>query len=163
MWTFTKFRWTRLKVFSTKMGKGKQTTHVDFARQLAAQMCRKWRHWLLPIGIYRGSKNGRKCRIRRLYLTVSTVQCGIRPNALMQCQRRLQITRVKNIGNILEQSGVAFRLAPPYGGLLVELFSWLQKKRFRPSVHPFGPHIMTITTLEAIALSNGKRCWLLIR
>ena len=37
----------------------------------------------------------------------------------MQWQRRLQISGVKNIGNVLEQSGVAFRLAPPYGGLLV--------------------------------------------
>ena len=36
----------------------------------------------------------------------------------MQCQRRLA-SRVKHIGNVLEQSGVALRLAPPYGGLLV--------------------------------------------
>ena len=39
----------------------------------------------------------------------------------MQCQRRFQISRVKNISNFLEQSGVAFRLAPPYGGLFVNL------------------------------------------
>ena len=37
----------------------------------------------------------------------------------MQCQRRLQISRVKNIGNVLEHSGAAFRLAIPYGGILV--------------------------------------------
>ena len=37
----------------------------------------------------------------------------------MQCQRRLQISRTKNIGNVLEQGGVAFRLAPSHGGLLV--------------------------------------------
>ena len=39
--------------------------------------------------------------------------------SIMQCQRRLQICQAKNIGNVLEQSGVAFRLAPPYAGLLV--------------------------------------------
>ena len=37
----------------------------------------------------------------------------------MQCQRRLQISRVKNIANIFELSGVTFRLASPYDGLLV--------------------------------------------
>ena len=37
----------------------------------------------------------------------------------MQCQRRLKISRVKNIGIVLEQSGMAFRLAPPDGGLVV--------------------------------------------
>ena len=39
--------------------------------------------------------------------------------SLIQCQRRLQISRVKNIGNVSILSGVAFRLAPPHGGLLV--------------------------------------------
>ena len=29
-------------------------------------------------------------------------------------------SRVKNIGNVLEKRVVAFRLAPPYGGLLVQ-------------------------------------------
>ena len=37
----------------------------------------------------------------------------------MQCQWSLQISRVKNIGNVLELSGVAFRLAPPHGGLVL--------------------------------------------
>ena len=37
----------------------------------------------------------------------------------MQCQKRLQTSRVKNIDNVLEKSGVAFRLAPPYGWFLV--------------------------------------------
>ena len=41
--------------------------------------------------------------------------------SLMQCQRRLQISRVKNIGNVFELRGVAFRLAPPYGGLNVRI------------------------------------------
>ena len=36
----------------------------------------------------------------------------------MQCQRRLQIYRLKNIDEVFELSGVAFRLAPPYGWLL---------------------------------------------
>ena len=36
----------------------------------------------------------------------------------MQCQRRLQISRLKNLGNVLQQTGVVFRLAPPDGGLL---------------------------------------------
>ena len=41
----------------------------------------------------------------------------------MRRQRRLQISRVTNVGNVLEQSGVAFRLAPPDSGLLV---NWKQ-------------------------------------
>ena len=40
---------------------------------------------------------------------------------LMQSQMRFQISRVKNIGNVLELSDVAFRIAPPYGGLLARL------------------------------------------
>ena len=40
--------------------------------------------------------------------------CIIKSNA-----ERLQISRVKNIGNVFELIGVAFHLAPPYGGLLV--------------------------------------------
>ena len=39
--------------------------------------------------------------------------------SLMQCQRHLQIARVKDIGSVVELSGVAFHLAAPYGGLLV--------------------------------------------
>ena len=38
---------------------------------------------------------------------------------LMQCQISLQISRVKNSGNVFELSGAAFRLAPPYGVFLV--------------------------------------------
>ena len=38
---------------------------------------------------------------------------------LMNCQRCLQISCVENILNVFELSGVAFCLAPPYGGLLV--------------------------------------------
>ena len=30
-------------------------------------------------------------------------------------------SNLKNIGNVLELSGVAFRLAPPFGGLLVSI------------------------------------------
>ena len=37
---------------------------------------------------------------------------------LMQCQRRLQISRVKNISSVFEISGAMLRPAPPYGGLL---------------------------------------------
>ena len=37
---------------------------------------------------------------------------------MMKCQIRLQIYRVKNIGNVFEFSGELFCLAPPYGGLL---------------------------------------------
>ena len=43
-------------------------------------------------------------------------QCGIKPNAVSKASSNF---RVKNIGNVLEKSGVAFHLAPPYGGLLV--------------------------------------------
>ena len=35
------------------------------------------------------------------------------------CQRRLKISRAKNIGSVFELSGVFFRLSPPYGGFLV--------------------------------------------
>ena len=44
--------------------------------------------------------------------------------------------------------------APPIGGLLVELFSWLQQS-FHP---PIRPDTMTNTALEAIASSSGKNC-----
>ena len=37
----------------------------------------------------------------------------------MQCQTRLKISLVKNIGSL---SGVTFRLAPHYGGLVVSNF-----------------------------------------
>ena len=40
---------------------------------------------------------------------------------LMQCQRRLQNSRVKNIGNVFELSSVTFRPATEYCGLIVEL------------------------------------------
>ena len=40
-------------------------------------------------------------------------------SSLVQCKRRRQISRVKNIDSVVELSGVAFRLAPPYGRLLV--------------------------------------------
>ena len=41
--------------------------------------------------------------------------------SLMQCQMGSYISRVKNIGNVFELSGVVFRLAPPYGGFLVHI------------------------------------------
>ena len=45
--------------------------------------------------------------------------CEIRHTiSVFQRQRRLQISRVKNVGKVFELSGV-FRLDPPYGGLLV--------------------------------------------
>ena len=44
---------------------------------------------------------------------------GLYALSLMQCQRHLQISRVKNIDSVVELSGVAFRLAPSYGGLLI--------------------------------------------
>ena len=37
----------------------------------------------------------------------------------MQCQMRLEISRANNIGCVVESSDMAFRPAPPYGGLLV--------------------------------------------
>ena len=42
----------------------------------------------------------------------------------MHCERRLQIYRVKKIGNDFELSGVAFRPASPYDGLLVLVVSY---------------------------------------
>ena len=42
--------------------------------------------------------------------------------SLMQCQRRLRISRVKNSDNVFDLRVVSFRLAPFYGGLLVEFF-----------------------------------------
>ena len=46
--------------------------------------------------------------------------------SLMQCQRCIQISQLKNIPNVFKLSGVAFRLAPPYGGLVVIDFFVLQ-------------------------------------
>ena len=56
----------------------------------------------------------------------------------MQCQRRLQISRVKNINSVFELQGMAFRLAPdfyflkilfPAAGLIcfnfINIFPWL--------------------------------------
>ena len=51
------------------------------------------------------------------------VQCTFR---VMQCQRRLQISQMKNIGSVFELSGVAFRLASPLGGLLVQMLQSLR-------------------------------------
>ena len=39
---------------------------------------------------------------------------------LMHSQRRLKISHVKNVSNFFKLRAVAFRLAPPYGGLLVK-------------------------------------------
>ena len=41
---------------------------------------------------------------------------------VLQRQRRLQISRVKNISRVFELSGVVFRLVPLYDGLLVDLY-----------------------------------------
>ena len=93
-------------------------------------------------------KTGLKCRKR----LITRKWCQIRQKiSVLQRQRRLQIYRVKNIGRFFELSGVAFRL----GGLLVELFSRLQK-RFRLSFRPSDPNTMTNTAQEAIASSNSK-------
>ena len=40
---------------------------------------------------------------------------------LIECERRLQISQVKNISNIFELSIVAFCPAAPYGELLVSV------------------------------------------
>ena len=46
--------------------------------------------------------------------------CEIRQQiSVLQRQRRLQISRMMNIGSAFELSGVALRLVPPYGVLLV--------------------------------------------
>ena len=42
---------------------------------------------------------------------------------------RLQIYRVKNIGSVVELSGVAFRLVPPDGGLLAKQTCWIRANR----------------------------------
>ena len=49
--------------------------------------------------------------------------------SVLHCQRRLQISRVKNIGNVFELSGEAFRLAPLYGGFLVKRKARLMRKK----------------------------------
>ena len=66
-------------------------------------------------------------------------------------------TALPELQRVLELSVARFALfiVPPYGGLLVELFSWLQRQ-FRPSVRPSAPDTMTNTTLEAVASSSGK-------
>ena len=44
---------------------------------------------------------------------------------VLQRQRHLTIYRVRNIGRVFELSGVAFRLVPPYGGLLVIIVCYM--------------------------------------
>ena len=44
--------------------------------------------------------------------------------SLMQCQRRVQISRVKNIGNVFQLSSLTFHLAPLYGRLRVYSGKW---------------------------------------
>ena len=51
--------------------------------------------------------------------------------SLMQCKRRLQISRAKNIGNVFESSGVSFRTPQPYGGLLVVLHSFVRHEQMQ--------------------------------
>ena len=61
-------------------------------------------------------KTGPKYRKR----LITRQRCEVRQKlSVLQRQRRLRISRVKNIGSVLELSGVAFRILPPYGGLLV--------------------------------------------
>ena len=81
---------------------------------------------------YRKAQNGSECR--KMLLTRK--RCETRQKiSVLQRQGRLQIYRVKNIGRVFELSGVAFRPVPPYGWLLVELFSGLQN-RCRPLARP---------------------------
>ena len=47
----------------------------------------------------------------------------------------------------------AFRVVPPDGRLLVELFGWLQKRFLRPS----DPDTTTNVVPEAIASSSGNK------
>ena len=42
--------------------------------------------------------------------------------SLIQRQVHLQISRVRNIGNVFNLSGVVFRIGAPYGGLLVKIY-----------------------------------------
>ena len=42
--------------------------------------------------------------------------CGLKPNAVSKVSSNFSS---EDYGNVIEQSGVAFRLAPPYRGLLV--------------------------------------------
>ena len=60
--------------------------------------------------------------------------------------------------NIVNLSGAAFCLAPSIGGLLVELFSWPQK-RIRPPIRP--GYDVNYAALEAVASSAGKNVLLL--
>ena len=67
----------------------------------------------------------------------------------MRCQRRLQISQEKNIGNVFELSGMAFRLALHYVGLLALILR-------RTVVHN-GP-----TPLNRRPAANyGQRHWLI--
>ena len=79
----------------------------------------------------------------------------------MHCQRRLLISRVKNIGIVLEQSGVAFRLAPPYGGLLVGLFMQHQKA-FTPVRPGYDDKILN-TALKAIVSSSDTNNFVTVK
>ena len=67
-------------------------------------------------------KTGPKCRKR----LVTRKWCEIRQKvSVLQRQRRLQISRVKNVGRVVELSGVAFCLAPPDDGLLIQILQSL--------------------------------------
>ena len=47
---------------------------------------------------------------------------GFSALSLMQCQRPLQISQVKNIDSVFKLSGVVFYVAPPYSEVLVLYF-----------------------------------------
>ena len=62
--------------------------------------------------------SGRKLQRKTVEIAASDGLVCIKSN---ERRSRIQISRVKNIGNVFELSGLALRLAQPYGGPLVEL------------------------------------------
>ena len=56
---------------------------------------------------------------QRGWATCYTALPEMQKRLILQCQVRLQISRVKTIARVFDLSGVAFRLIPSYCGLLV--------------------------------------------
>ena len=92
--------------------------------------------------------------------------------SLMQCQRRLQISRVKNIGNIIELRGMAFCLVPPYGKFYNEVNVISIKmcvlashtgSDFRPLVDCFVKDTLLFVKFADSTLNNGRTIWLFAR
>ena len=97
------------------------------SRQHSLKPYRIWRQHLLPVGSYRSSN-----RKTTENAASDSFDC-IKSNAVSKASSNF--SRVNNIGNVFQLSGVSFRLTPPCGGLLVEI-NW-------------GKQLLTLICLKA--------------